>query len=234
MDYFKPEIKAGIMIVICLSILLILVFYVGGLHLMEKRYPIKVRFNFTGGLDESAPVRFAGVEVGEVKDIRLLNEEDANIELTLMVSSAARLRRDSQAFVNTLGFMGEKYIELTPGSKDSSVLSPGDTIIGTDPIQMDELLKKGKQIADEIEVAVGSLQKFLDDADDLIVSNREDVRQIIINLKETSEYAKGFAKTLEESPWKLIWKTKEKKTKAEEDKTTGKKRMKRPSSQRGW
>jgi phospholipid/cholesterol/gamma-HCH transport system substrate-binding protein len=234
MDYFKTEVKVGIMIVICLTLLLILVFYVGGLHILEKRYPIKARFNFTGGLDENAPVRFAGVEVGEVKDIQLLNEEDANIELTLMISPVARLRKDSQAFINTMGFMGEKYIELTPGSKDSVLLSAGDTIIGTDPIQMDELLKKGKQIADEIEIAVGSLQKFLDDADDLIVSNKEDVRQIIVNLKETSEHAKGFAKTLEESPWKLIWKTKEKETKDKEEKATGRERMRRPSLHRGW
>ena len=234
MDYFKPEIKAGMMIVVCLVVLFILVFYVGGLHILEKRYPFKVRFNFTGGLDKDAPVRFAGVEVGEVKDIRLLNEEDANIEITLMVNPAVRLHEDSQAFVNTMGFMGEKYIELTPGSKHSPLLAPGDIIIGTDPIQMDELLKKGKQIADEVETAMLSLQKFLDDADDLIVSNKEDIRHIVINLKVTTEHAKEFAKTIEESPWKLLWKTKDKKK--DEDKKEGEKdkKRKKPSRGSGW
>ena len=234
MDYFKSEIKAGIMIVVCLTILFVLVFYVGGMHILEKRYPLKVRFDFTGGLDNSAPVRFAGVEVGEVKDIRLLNEEDANIEITLMLNPAARLHRDSRAFINTMGFMGEKYIEITPGSKDSPVLVPGDTIVGTDPIQMDELLKKGEQIADEIEVAVASLQKFLNDADDLIVSNRKDVRQIIVNLKETTEHAKEFAKTIEEDPWKLIWKGKKEKKADTGEEGTKDKTRKRPSKKRGW
>ncbi|MEA3328348.1 MAG: MlaD family protein [Candidatus Omnitrophota bacterium] len=228
MDYFKPEVKAGIMIVICFTILFVLVFYVGGLHILEKRYPIKVRFNFTGGLDNSAPVRFAGVKVGEVKDIRLLNKEDANIELTLMLKPVARIHRDSQAYINTMGFMGEKYVELTPGSKDSPVLVPGDTIVGTDPIQMDELLKKGKKIADEIEVAAVSLQKFLNDADDLIVANREDVRKIIVNLKEATGHAKEFARIIEEDPWKIMWKGKKsKKDKTDEKGTKNEPRKKK-------
>ena len=214
MDYFRTEIKAGMMIVISAVILLILVFYVGGFNVLEDRYPVRVRFNFTGGLDKSAPVRFAGVKVGEVKDIRLLSKEkeDANIEILLSINPKVELRKDSHAFINTLGFMGEKYVELTPGTIESPIIKPGDMIIGTDPIQMDELLKKGQKIADELEKAIGSLQKFLDDADDLVVSNREDVRQIVINLKETSEHAKEFAKTIEENPWKIIWKSKEKKT----------------------
>ncbi len=229
MDYFRAEIKAGIMIVGCAVILLILVFYVGGFNVLEDKYPVKVRYNFTGGLDKSAPVRFAGVKVGEVKDIRLLNEEDANIEVTVSINSKVRLRQDSQAFVNTLGFMGEKYIELTPGTTESPIIKPGETIVGTDPVQMDELMKKGRKIADELEGAIGSLQKFLNDADDLVVSNKEDIREMIINLKEASIHAKGFVKTIEENPWKIIWKTKEKKErdKVEKDES-GKKR--RPSS----
>ena len=229
MDYFKTEIKAGIMIVGCAVILLILVFYVGGFNVLEDKYPVRVRYNFTGGLDKSAPVRFAGVKVGEVKDIQLLNEENANIEVTIAINSKVRLHQNSQAFVNTMGFMGEKYVELTPGTTKSPIIKPGGVIIGSDPIQMDELLKKGQKIADELEEAVVSLQKFLNDADDLVVANKEDIREIIINLKETSIHAKEFAKTIEENPWKIIWKTKEKKErdKIEKDES-GKKRS--PSS----
>jgi len=225
MDYFRTEIKAGIMIVGCAVILLILVFYVGGFNVLEDRYPVRVRYNFTGGLDKNAPVRFAGVKVGEVKDIQLLNEENANIEVTIAINSKVRLHQDSQAFVNTMGFMGEKYVELSPGTTESPIIKPGGVIIGTDPIQMDELLKKGRKIADELEGAIGSLQKFLNDADDLVVANKEDIREIIINLKETSIHAKEFAKTIEENPWKIIWKTKEKKERDEIEKDeSGKKR----------
>ncbi len=229
MDYFRTEIKAGIMIIACAVILLILVFYVGGFNVLEDKYPVRVRYNFTGGLDKNAPVRFAGVKVGEVKDIQLLNEENANIEVTIAINSKVRLHQDSQAFVNTMGFMGEKYVELSPGTTESPIIKPGGVIIGTDPIQMDELLKKGRKIADELEGAIGSLQKFLNDADDLVVANKEDIREIIINLKETSIHAKEFAKTIEENPWKIIWKTKEKKErdKIEKDES-GKKRS--PSS----
>ncbi len=229
MDYFKTEIKAGIMIVGCAVILLILVFYVGGFNVLEDKYPVRVRYNFTGGLDKNAPVRFAGVKVGEVKDIRLLNEENANIEVTIAIDSKVRLHQDSQAFVNTLGFMGEKYVELTPGTTESPIIKAGGVIIGSDPIQMDELLKKGRKIADELEGAIGSLQKFLNDADDLVVANKEDIREIIINLKETSIHAKEFAKTIEENPWKIIWKTKEKKERDKIEKDESKKKR-RPSS----
>lgn len=215
MEYFRSEIKAGIMIVICVVILGVFVFYVGGFNVLEKRYPIYVRFNSTGGLDEDAPVRFAGVEAGQVEDIRILDEEDANVELTLSISQEVKLRTDSQALINTLGFMGEKYVELTPGTKGNPILKPGDTIVGTDPTLMDELFKKGSRIADELEQTIADLQKFIEATDDVIVTNRDDIRRIVINLRETSEHVKEFAKTIEESPWKLLRKEREKKTEEE-------------------
>jgi phospholipid/cholesterol/gamma-HCH transport system substrate-binding protein len=193
MDYFRPGIKAGLVIIICLIFLFIMVFSIGNFKLSGNYNVYRVRFNFIGGLEKNAPVRFAGTEVGSVKDIKILQNEDKNIEVVLLVNKNATLRANSRAFINTLGMIGEKYVELTPGSKDAPVLASDTLIEGVDPTQMDELFKKGDE-------ALAGINEIL-------VENRQDLREMVANLKVASEEAEKFTQLIRRQPWRLLWKS---------------------------
>jgi phospholipid/cholesterol/gamma-HCH transport system substrate-binding protein len=218
MEYYKSEIKAGLVVVLAIILLTVMIFMVGNFRFKES-YPVKLRFNFISGLEVNAPVRFAGAEVGKVKEIRLLPDDAlANIEVTLMVDKEARVKKDTQAYINTLGLIGEKYVELSPGTKSSPLLGPDEIIIGNDPTQMDQILNKGVKIADQIDQAITDLRALITSTNNLVTVNQQDVRKIIQNLEATTAEAKEFAKEIREKPWRLIWKTKETKSKEKETK----------------
>jgi len=93
-------------------------------------YQLQARFSNLGELKVRAPVKIAGVKVGEVAAIRL-DPERYDAVVTLSIATAAgQLPTDSSAAINTAGLLGERYIAITPGG-ELDALGDGDEIVMT-------------------------------------------------------------------------------------------------------
>jgi phospholipid/cholesterol/gamma-HCH transport system substrate-binding protein len=104
-------------------------------------YPLEARFNSVAGLKAGAQIELAGVDVGQVADIRLDNERQMAI-VDMKIRKGLVLTDDVIASVKTSGLIGDKYIRLTPGGSDRA-LKPGDMIIETEsPLDIEELVSK--------------------------------------------------------------------------------------------
>lgn len=212
MKKIANEIKTGIMVVICILILLFLTVKTGGMGTFKKGYDLKVQFNYASGIKKGAPVQLTGVEVGEVKDVKIdYDENGTKVILSVWLDRSARLREDSKAYIATMGLMGEKYLELTRGSKDSPFLKEGSLIIGKEPLAMEEVMDKAMVIADNLNAGVSDLRKLTKDVNLTLADNRAEIDEVIKNMNDTSKNFKEFSDDIKRHPWKLLVKTKEKK-----------------------
>ena len=212
MKKISNEVKTGVMIVVCLLILAGLTARVGGLSTFKKGYNLKVQFNYVSGIKKGAPVQLTGVEVGEVKDVQIdYTDEGTRVYLSAWLDRSAKVRENSKGYIATMGLMGEKYLELTSGSKDSPFLKEGSLIIGKEPLAMEEVIDKATVIADNLNEGISDLRKLTKSVDLTVVENRAKVDSIIKNMDETSKNFKEFSDDIKRNPWKLLVKTKEKK-----------------------
>lgn len=92
-------------------------------------YTLTARFDRIDGLPSGADVRVAGVKVGSVTDMRI-DPQNFLAVVTLRVSDAIKLPRDSSARILSEGLLGGNYIALEPGG-DEATLQPGGTISNT-------------------------------------------------------------------------------------------------------
>jgi len=69
----KIELKVGLFIGIGVCLMFLIVFSIKDVSVLGKMYDINVVFDFVNGLTKDSPVRFAGVDVGQVKNIGLFN-----------------------------------------------------------------------------------------------------------------------------------------------------------------
>lgn len=188
------ELKVGIFIMIGIAILFIIVFSIGDINLVKRGYHIKVDFNFVDGIGGSAPVRLAGVGVGQIDGLKIYYNEKENkmkAQLYAWVKETVKIDTEAVATINTLGFMGEKYLEISPGTSEK-FLNDGDILIGKDPASMNKIFEKLGSLTDSVNVIVtrlkngeGTVGKLL--TDDAIYKNLEE-----------------FTADIKNNPWKLL------------------------------
>ena len=97
--------------------------------LPRPRYRIEARFATVGDLKAGAPVKMAGVRIGEVQAIAL---RDWAAEVTLAIDEGIELPKDTAATIRTAGLLGEAYVSLTPGGAEEN-LADGGRITQTEP-----------------------------------------------------------------------------------------------------
>lgn len=198
----KMELQVGIFVFIALTILVTFVLLIGNIKTWTSGYRVNFLFNFANGVKVGAPVRFAGVDVGEVKTIKLITAADGKLEkiqITGWLSKDVHIPSDSTVWINTLGLLGEKYVEVIPGHDYTQPVAPEGSITGNDPIAMHEVTQIAKDLVSNLDESIekiknkeGTIGKLL--YDDSIYRELE---ALMIDLRK--------------HPWKLFHKTKEKK-----------------------
>jgi len=160
------EVKVGIFIFIGLLIFSVIVFSVGNFYAVKRGYVLNVIYSFANGINVGAPVRYAGVDVGEVREINVYYDEKENrpmVKLLVWVSENTWINEDAKAIINTLGLLGEKYLEILPGTRQTRLLRNGDTLRGADPVSTEELTRDTKEMLAKIADMVESLTRFIED-----------------------------------------------------------------------
>src|SRR3989338_4392157 len=100
MAKLSNELKTGAVIVLALVTLAVILTSTGDLSFGKKGYTVKARFESAMGVKKFAPIRLAGVEVGEVRGLRMIYEPDKTwVEAELWVQEGTKLRKDSVALV---------------------------------------------------------------------------------------------------------------------------------------
>jgi phospholipid/cholesterol/gamma-HCH transport system substrate-binding protein len=194
------DVKIGLFIFIGIVILTVITFSINDFF-FEPGYNIYVHLGFANGIQQSAPVRLAGISVGEVKEAGVFKDEEGvtMVRLKLWLTKDAKVEKDAQVVINTLGLIGEKYVEIIPGTPGSDLVSAGNTIKGCDSMSMEQLTKKGYEIALKIEQAIESMDEILS----YIKSGHGTVGKLIYDETIYNE-AESMIKDLKAHPWKLL------------------------------
>ena len=138
MRKFDLELSVGVFIlagILCLgylSIKLAKMEVLGG-----EGYELTATFADVGGLKKGSSVVIAGVEIGRVKSIEMIDYE---AKIVLLLPRDLEIQEDAIAAVKTKGLIGEKFIQITPGGSDR-IMKPGERIRETQPaIDMEALI----------------------------------------------------------------------------------------------
>ncbi len=209
-DYVKQitwsGLKVGIVITAAFLILLISILFAGDIeNLLVPKVTIHALFTDVRGLKEKSPVWFSGVEIGSVKAIRFSRDEKVMVEMSLSSTSLKYLKKDSRADILTLGLLGDKYVEIKPGSEDSETLKAGDEIQGIAHIEFKDVVETSQEsvarltefiqmleaLLEKIDKGEGTVSRLIKDPS--MYDNLKDVSGSLANLVAKIESGQGTA-----------------------------------------
>lgn len=160
------EAKVGILLAATLATAVAFAWMLGAKNPFRRSVTFSVTYNFAGGIEVGSPVRVAGIKVGKVEKIEFFTPADGlvqapadqaskvivplKLKISIAKEAAEGVRHDSQFFVNLAGIIGERYIEVTPGTYASPKIKNGEVVRGIDPPRIDQLISQSFDLAGKI------------------------------------------------------------------------------------
>jgi len=161
------ELKIGLLLIFAFSVLMWASLSGGGTSIFDSKVTYRGYFQNINGLVTGAPVWIAGVEVGNVSSIKFVNLDSVRqLELKIRVVKSARnmITTDAKIKLGTIGFLGDKYVEIIPGDLSKPQLEK-NSILQTAPTgDINATLAEGEKVM----VATGGLMENLTDITDRI------------------------------------------------------------------
>ena len=175
------QLRVGLTVVFASVTLAVLIFVMSGTGgWFTSKITLRSYFDNAGGLREGAPVRLAGVDIGNVTGIRIVpGRPAAPVEVMMKVNTKYlfSLRKDSVTLLSTAGILGETFVDVDSSTAKGAAAADGDTLTARDQpdIQdvvrssqgtlqnIDTLLKRVDRIVAFIESGQGSIGKVIYD-----------------------------------------------------------------------
>lgn len=161
------DFRVGVITFIGLTFLFIGITFAGGDKglLFKKVTLVKAQLGDVGGLKKGASVTMNGMVIGKVTDISFTDGQDGKeaaqtnpgvanqIEVTMEIRTdiRKRIKADSVPAVRTQGMLGDRYIDIPPGSPEAEVLPEGKILQGASASDFDKTLNQTIDVLNETE-----------------------------------------------------------------------------------
>ncbi len=191
------EFKVGVFVLIAMAVLSWLVFKAGDFS-FKPGYTVRFIFTSVSGVETGSPVRLAGVPIGQVKSIQVMrNRGETQVEIAAWIEQGAFIEEDAEVQINTLGLLGEKYVEITPGTGGAKTLGDGGMIAGRTPATFEKITESGTRLIQKIEHTVDNINSVVADPEFKagLKGTFVNANEVAANLKEASEDIRDAAKS---------------------------------------
>jgi len=121
------------------------------------------RFPNSQGITEGNQVRLTGVTVGAVRKVEVPRQPGQDLTITFDIEKRYQhlVKTDSRVEIKTIGLLGDKYLEVTPGSPDKPDLQPGQEIMAFRGAELDKILAGSGDLVDNVVAITKSLKNIL-------------------------------------------------------------------------
>ena len=177
------EVASGIAIFLAFIILIAGFLFLKNTLFKTGTYTLLIEFNDITGLEPSDMVSVSGLRIGKVDDFEL---KGLKVFVTISISPDVQLPTDSQVQIKSLGMVGEKFIDIKPGTSPN-FFKEGDTL-------------QGKSVGDFSDLT-GSAEGLMLQAEDLLGNIKIAFENIFdargqADLKETLAHLRSLSATL--------------------------------------
>jgi ABC-type transport system involved in resistance to organic solvents, periplasmic component len=193
----KFKVRLGLFIAGGLMIFIVAVFIIGRQkNLFVPVYKLTTTFYNVSGLQVGNNIRFSGINVGTVDNIKIINDSTVQVDMLIQKNVQKFIKADCEAAIGSAGLIGDRILIITQGSSYAALAKDGQQIASKEPVEPDAIMASLQVTADnaaivsfqlaEIMTKVnsgnGTLGRFIQDS-----TIAENINQTIMNLKKSSK-----------------------------------------------
>lgn len=192
MDVHKEsfKIKLGLFVVGGLLLFMAAIFIIGKQrNLFDPVFYISAKFNNVSGLQVGNNVRFAGINVGTIDKITIINDSTVQIDMLIKQSVKKFIKTDAEVSIGSEGIIGDKLLVISQGSTTAKIVTEGQELTASEPVEMDAIIESLQVTAVNAELISRDLAK--------IVGNINSGKGTLGKLIQDTTIAENLAQTME-------------------------------------
>lgn len=154
------HIKLGVFVIAGLSFLILVLYMIGkNQNLFGNTFILKARFDNAQGLMYGNNIRFAGIDAGTVKEVKVIN--DTTIEVTMLIKTRMKpyIRKNAVASITTDGIMGNRIVNINPTGEPGAFVEAGDMLKTRKGPDTEEMLRVLDKTNRDLSVIASSLKQ---------------------------------------------------------------------------
>lgn len=170
------DLRVGLLLLLSMGILIAVILTISGdIDIFHKYLIIRTKLSEVDGLRVGTEVRLAGVHIGQVSEVRLLNvakDQEAvhSVEVVMKIDNMIdgvpaqqRIRSDSVVRLGSVGLLGDKVIDITPGTEKGTAVANDGVIKGSEETSIKQLITGTNDILANFTLLSGQLKEVFDD-----------------------------------------------------------------------
>lgn len=206
----RNEVMVGMFVIFGFIFLSLIVFFVSGVYLFRPGYSLSVMYEYVSILDKGAPVRMAGVRVGEVSRVDLVFDEarqKTRVRVKLFIEKGVEIRENYLFKIAGTHILSEPHIEISPVPGNAPLVKHGRVMEGVALVSIEELIEHANAIAQHLEKIlegfrsairddetagalkdmVKNLATLTNSMNKVLSGSEEDLKQAVANIKSSAE-----------------------------------------------
>lgn len=145
--------KLGGFVAAAIAILVFFIFFIGkNKNIFSSTITLVSSFEDVSGLAVGNNVRLAGIKVGTVTDVVIVNDSVVNVYVIVEKYAQKFIKADSKMAISSDGLMGDKVITILKGSPDTTLIKDGDMLASVKPFDSGKLLASLQRTAGNAEI----------------------------------------------------------------------------------
>jgi phospholipid/cholesterol/gamma-HCH transport system substrate-binding protein len=200
----KFKIRLGLFIAGGIALFVLAIFIIGKQkNLFSPVFKLTTTFYNVSGLQVGNNIRFAGITVGTVDNIDIINDSTVRVEMLIKKDVKKFIKSDCGVRIGSEGLIGDKLLVITQGSTDAPEVREGQAIGSAEPVEMDAIMASLAVTAGNAEIITEQLASIMINVNsgngtlgrliqDSVIA--ENLSQTIVNLKTST---KGLDENME-------------------------------------
>jgi phospholipid/cholesterol/gamma-HCH transport system substrate-binding protein len=136
------NLKLGVFVIAGLLFLVLLLYMIGkNRSLFGSYFTLKAQFDNTQGLVPGNNVRFAGIEAGSVKRIKVLADTLIEVEMIVRNKMKPFIHQNAEVSIGTEGFVGNKVVNIAASKEPAPLVKDGDLLRGKKALSTESMLQ---------------------------------------------------------------------------------------------
>lgn len=198
----KFKVRLGLFIAGGLTLFVLAVFVIGKQkNLFNPVFKLTTTFYNVSGLQVGNNIRFAGINVGIVDNIIIINDSTVKVNMLIRKQVKEFIKADCQVGIGSEGLIGDRLLTITEGSSDAPEVKNGQELSSTEPVETDEIMASIKVTAANAEVISKQLAEIMYKVNngDGILSRLIQDSSMAVNLDATMLNLRKSSKGLDEN-----------------------------------